>query len=153
MDLFRQWALSLVVSAAAVTIVTIITPRGATDKTVKAVASIFVISVIFTPFSDISINFPSVESNAEYSGKINGDLSEFAVDSCCEAVENALVETAEKLDVSVKEICINADINTDGCIIIQDVSVKISSAYAHNLNNISKAFGDAAGVSVSVIAE
>lgn len=128
----------------------ILTPRGATDKTVKAVASIFVISVIFTPFARMEIDIPSLEAEADYGGEVNGDLNEAVLDVCRNAVENALTKRAADLNVTLEGICINADINTDGCIIIQGVSVTVSGG-GWNLQMLSEELSEAAGAQVTVL--
>lgn len=151
MDFFRQWAVSLIVSAAAVTVVIILTPRGSTDKTVKAVASIFVISVIFTPFTQMKIDFPTLEAAADYNDEIYCDLNDSMLEACRNAVENALTEKAEEMNVTLEEICINADVNTDGCIIIHKISVTASNADGCDLKELSGALSEAAGVPVTVL--
>ena len=150
MDFLRQWAVSLIISAAAVTAVIVLAPRGATDKTVKAVASIFVISVIFTPFARMKIEFPSLEVAADYGGEINCDLNEAVLDVCRNAVENALTRRAAELNAALDEICINADINTDGCIIIQSISVTVNGVGC-DLQMLSEELSEAAGAQVTVL--
>ncbi len=151
MDFFRQWAVSLIVSAAAVTVVIILTPRGSTDKTVKAVASIFVISVIFTPFTQMEIDFPTLEAAADYDDEIYCDLNDSMLEACRNAVESNLTRKASEMNATIDEISINADINTDGCIIIHGISVTVSPYDGCDLQALSSALGEAAGVPVTVL--
>lgn len=143
--------MSLIVSAAAVTVVIILTPRGSTDKTVRAVASIFVISVIFAPFSKIKNDFPAFESVENYDVEAYCELSDYVLEMCRDAVETALVQKASELNVVVEKIYINANINTDGCIIIHDVSLSAILPDGYDLQEISSAFGETAGVPVTVL--
>lgn len=150
MDFLRQWAVSLIVSAAAVTIVFILIPRGSVDKTVKAVASIFVISVIFTPFARIKIDLPTVEAAADYDDEVYYELNDSLLEACRNAVETALEEKASEMNVALEEVYINADINTDGCIIIHNISVAVRLPDGCDLQAVSTGFGEAAGVPVTV---
>ena len=149
MDFLRQWAVSLIISAAAVTAVIILTPRGSTDKTVKAVASIFVISVIFTPFTQMKIEIPAFEW-ADYDEEVNTNLNEAVLSVCRNAVEDSLTRRAAELNVALDEICINADINTEGCIIIHEISVTVKGGSC-DLQKLSGELSEAAGVQVAVI--
>lgn len=151
MDFFRQWAVSLIISAAAVTVVLIITPRGSTDKTVKAVASIFVISVIFTPLTHTEIDFPTLEAAADYGDEIYSDLNDSMLEACRNAVENALTRKAAEMRSVLEDICINVNIDADGCIIIHGISVTVSSCDGCDLQELSSALGEAAGVPVTVL--
>ncbi len=152
MDGLRQWALCLIVSAAAVTLAVVITPRGSTDKTVRAVAGIFVVSAIFTPLADMSFDFAAV-SATEYADVQSDDLNDSLLDACRNAAENAILSSAAEQGITVEEICISADINSDGCIIIHGVSVRISSSDAGVIKRLSEIFGNAVGVPVEVNAE
>ena len=151
MDFFRQWAVSLIISAAAVTVVIILTPRGSTDKTVKAVASIFVISVIFTPLTHTEIDFPTLEAAADYGDEIYSDLNDSMLEACRNAVENALTRKAAEMRSVLEDICINVNIDADGCIIIHGISVTVSSCDGCDLQELSSALGEAAGVPVTVL--
>lgn len=140
----------LIISAAAVAFVTIITPRGSTDKTVRAVAGIFVVSAIFTPFADISLDFSAADTAAEYADVQVDDLSDSVLDACRRAAEDAVVSAANERGITVKEICIDTDINADNCIIIHSVTVAVD---AGNEAELEAVFGNALGVPVKVNAE
>lgn len=150
MDGLKQWALCLIISAAAVTLVTVISPSGSTDKTVRAVAGIFVISAIFTPIADMSLDFTAASAAAEYDGGEASQLPEALLEMCRAEAEKAILSAAEERGAAVKEICIDADINADGCIIIHSVTVKVSSDDSEEITGLSAAFADAVGVPVKV---
>lgn len=150
MDGLKQWALCLIISAAAVTLVTVITPTGSSEKTVRAVAGIFVISAIFTPIADISLDFSAISAAAEYDGEADTQLSEALLDMCRAEAEKAILSAAEGQGATVKEICIDADINADGCIIIHSITVKVSSGDGAKIHGLSAAFTNAVGVPVEV---
>ncbi len=152
MDGLRQWALCLIISAAAVAFVTIITPRGSTDKTVRAVAGIFVVSAIFTPLADMSFDFVAVNA-AEYADVQNNDLSDSVLDACRNAAENAILSVADEKGVTVEKVCTDAYIDAGNCIIIQSVTVTVSTDNAEKAEELEAVFGNALGVPVEVNAE
>ncbi len=152
MDGLRQWALCLVISAAAVALVTIITPRGSTDKTVRAVAGIFMVSAIFTPVADITFDFALSDSQAY--AQVGADaLADSMVESCRSAAENAILSCAGEHGITVNEICIDADIDANGCIIIHGIAVEIGRDGACSTAELEKIFGNATGVPVEVKTE
>lgn len=152
MDGLRQWALCLIISAAAVAFVTIITPRGSTDKTVRAVAGIFVVSAIFTPLADISLDFTAANA-AEYADAQNGDLSDSVLDACRSAAEEAILSVADERGVTVEKIFTDAYIDADSCIIIQSVTVAVSTDNAGKTDELEAVFSNLLGVPVEVNAE
>lgn len=152
MDGLRQWALCLIISAAAVAFVTIITPRGSTDKTVRSVAGIFVVSAIFTPLADISFDFTAVNA-AEYADVQSNDLSDSVLDACRNAAEDAILSVADERGVTVEKIFMDAYIDADNCIIIQSVTVAVSTDNTKKTDELEAVFSNLLGVPVKVNAE
>lgn len=152
MDGLRQWALCLIISAAAVAFVTIITPRGSTDKTVRAVAGIFVVSAIFTPLADMSLDFSAVNATEDAVVQSN-DLSDSVLDACRNAAEDAILSAAKEQKITVENIYTEAYIDTDNCIIIQSVTVDISADSAGKADELEAVFSNLLGVPVKVNAE
>lgn len=153
MDALRQWALSLIVAAAAGTFVMVISPRGSMDKTVRAVVGIFVVAAICSPLagfakSDFSLNAMADFEYNEHDSAEN--LQEYAVSVCRNAAEKRIVSAADSMGVKVNEICVDVDINTNGCIIIHDVTVEINKEYSAKKSDFSALLEDKLGVSVTV---
>lgn len=154
MDSFKQWALCLIVGAAAGTLVIALSPRGSMDKTVRAVIGIFVVAVISAPFADMLKNSGTAEVFAayDYSDGIE-NMSGFMLESFCESVKNELKKSASAIGIPLKEIYIEADIDTNNCIIIHKISVEIEPEFADKAKELSSALSEIAGAYVTVIAE
>ena len=152
MDGLRQWALCLIVSAAAVAIVTAITPRGSTDKTVRAVAGIFMVSAIFTPVADMTFDFALPDSQV-YVSADSDLLADSVLDSCRDAVEKAVISCADELGITVENVLLEANINSDNCIIIHKITVAIHSENSVNTAELEEAFSSATGAPVEVKTE
>ncbi len=156
MDALRQWSLSLIVAAAAGTFVMVISPRGSMDKTVRAVVGIFVVAAICSPlagFADSDFSFKAM-SGFDFDEHDSAEsLQEYAVSACRDAAEIQILATADNLGIKVNEICIDADINTDGCIIIHSIAVTIEAEYYEKQSDFSALIEDELGVPVTVYAE
>lgn len=152
MNELRQWALCLIISAAAVTLVSVISPRGSTEKTVRAVTGIFVVSAIFTPLTDITFDYTAVSAVQEYDDS-SDELNRYILETCRAAAEQAVLEAADGAGTAVESISVNADVNTDGCIIIHDITVTVAAENADISGELSQIFGSALGVPVEVNAE
>ena len=48
-DAFKQWAVSLIICALGGALISLLSPRGSMEKTLRAVIGIFVVSAICTP--------------------------------------------------------------------------------------------------------
>lgn len=128
MDVFRQWALCLIIAAAAGTFVCAVSPRGTAEKTVRTVAGIFVVATVCAPLTqlektdfDIPVFADSylVSDSGEY-------LKEHMVDSIKKSVEKQLAEIADKHSVTVSDVNVNAYLDEYDSIIIQEIQLRIS---------------------------
>lgn len=154
MDSLKQWALCLIVGALAGTVVTALSPRGATSKTVRAVAGIFIVAVIGVPFTDMLEGSYSAEAFAAYDYDYgDADMSDFLLESFCESVKKELETAALQAEIPFEEIFIEADIDTENCIIIHNITVRVGSDFSDKSAELSDILSKSAGVYVTVIAE
>lgn len=155
MDALKQWALCLILASVAGTFAVIISPRGSSDKTIKIVAGIFVVSAICSPLSEI-IKLDSLETMltiSDYSGENSEQLREFLIDSFCSELEMKINSVLAEYNVVGAEIYINADIDADNCIIIRDVSVEIDGSLIDEKEEIGKRLKDFTGMDIAVISK
>lgn len=125
MDALKQWALCLIVSAAAGTFVMAVSPRGATDKTVRAVIGIFVVAAICSPLKDLSENDLSVNAFADYAAEKHdeAELNGYMLDSFGRKVKKSVLSVAAKHGIKINDIYIDAYIDANNCIIIHEITV------------------------------
>ena len=110
MDALRQWALCLIIAAVACTFVMALSPRGAMDKTIRAVAGIFVVAAICSPLADVFESGLAADAFSlfEYSDSGDEEMKEFILDSYRSEVEKRILEVANEKNVKVIKINISA---------------------------------------------
>lgn len=151
MDSIRQWALCLIFSAAAGTLVTVISPRGSMEKTLRAVVGIFIVAAICTPLTKLSadgltlIAFAPAEDSAE-----NEKLNEFILDGYKTASEKTILQVAEKRGIHVENITAEMDINSEGCIIIHSITAVIKEIPQKEKEEFTRELSHALGAEVEV---
>ncbi len=156
MDEIRQWALCLIIGSLAGTVVIAVSPRGSTDKTVKAVVGIFVVAAICTPLANILKSDLSVYALADYeyeSEKNSDSINEYMISVCQDTVNTHTYRIAEDMEITVREICIDMNIDSNNCMIIHDVTVTVAEENKDKSQEFSRELSNALGVSVTVNAE
>lgn len=152
MDVLRQWAVSLIIAAAAGTFAMVISPRGSMDKTVRAVVGIFVVSVICSPLAQIKDNSFSVEAVAEYELETENvaALREQLVSACRDAVETQVIQSAQELGIEVETVEAEMSVDAENCIIIHKIAVNVPKKYGKNSELLSEILKEKLGVPVQV---
>lgn len=152
MDVFRQWVLCVMVAAAAGTFVCAISPKGSTDKTVRTVAGIFVVAAICAPLSELDIEKISVPAFASsYEENNSGkELEEYMLSVCRSAVDGEISAAAQEHGIMVESVFVDAYIDENKCIIIQDVEVNIQSDDNKSVSDFSQDVEKRIGVSVNI---
>lgn len=155
MDVLRQWAVCLIAAAAAGTFAMIISPRGSMDKTLRAVVGIFVVAAICSPLAELKDADFSVDAFADYgSEEVNADeLREYMIDVCRNTIETQIASTAGELGVRVASVEAEISADSDNCIIIHNISVKVLEASASVIIDLSDKLQENLGVAVTVNAE
>ncbi len=152
MDAFRQWALCLIIAAAAGTFVCAVSPRGTAEKAVRTVAGIFVVATVCTPLAQIEKNgfdIPAFADSAAVSdcGEL---LKEQILESCKNAVEEQLAQVAKKHLLTVCSIKINAYIDEYNSIIIQNIQLEINSEAPESVLRFQSEAQDVLGIPVTI---
>lgn len=155
MDAFRQWVLCVIIAAAAGTFACIVSPKGSLDKTVRAVVGIFVVASICAPLMQLKkIDSADYElASYNYDSDITDELTEYTLSACRSAVENEVLTLADRFGISIKDIFIDAYVDKDECIIIQDIQVEIYSSCESETESFSAELKNNLGLSVTVNAE
>ncbi len=122
------------------------------DKTVRAVVGIFVVSVICSPLAGIKDKSFSVEAVAEYELETDNvaDLQEHLVSACRDAVEMQVIRTAQELEITVETVEAEMNIDTENCIIIHKITIKISADCGKKAQLLSEILKEKLGVPVQV---
>lgn len=129
MSEFRQWALCLIITAAAGTFVCAVSPRGTTEKAVRTVAGIFVVVTVCTPLSQLN-KTELVKNVFSYSYVVSDSSDALKVqmlEQCKNSVEEQLATIARKYSVTVCQVTMDAYFDEYGSIIIQSIHLDIIS--------------------------
>lgn len=155
MDALRQWALCLIIGAAAGTFVMAVSPRGAMDKTVRAVVGIFVVAAICSPLAGLLKTDFTADAFAEYEYALQNeeDMYDYMLEAYRTEVEKRILSAADEMGTEIREIFISADIDANNCIIIQEITVTLASDYSDRTADFSRFLSEKTGVNVSVNAE
>ena len=150
MEALRQWAICLIIAAFAGAFVTVISPRGSMDKTVRAVAGVFVVAALCSPLAQLEdFEFSFEEEDITYDE--NSFLPE-AGEKLAEIYANTVADRVNEIasEAGTKTESVDADVSVDenGCIIIHKISVGISEP--ESAETLEKMLSEKLGVPVTV---
>lgn len=147
MDEFRQWAICLIIAAVACTLVTVISPRGSVDKTVKAVAGVFVVAVICAPLADLP-DFEFAFTDEKTTQSYDYEAEEKIVELYGEAVSQRVAELADEKGVQVISVETDVSLDENGCIIIHKIAVEVADCDSEE--ELEKSLSESLGATVDV---
>lgn len=155
MDAFRQWTLCVIFAAAAGTFACAVSPRGSSDKTVRAVVGIFVVCAICAPLSELDFEEIMLPAFAgSYNDKSDDiNMDEYILSACKSAVESEIMLSATEYGIAVESIFVNAEIDKEKCIIIHNIQINIQNNISEYLSDFSKTVEEKLGVPVTLNAE
>ncbi len=139
MEALKQWIVCIIFCSLAGTVVSVLSPKGATERAMKTVVAVFLICAFISPFLggteiDTDFNF----SNFSFS---QNDLSEKITKTMLLEAENQTVikteELLESLSVEFKDVKAYAGTDKDNCIYIKLISMSVSDKYRHRERQIS----------------
>ncbi len=153
MDVLKQWTLCIIVAAAAGTFACAVSPRGSVEKTVRTVAGIFVIVSVCAPLSQLAdAEIAEYAFAASYDS--NGSdtaLKEQMLESCKKAAEESLASVAKKHGVTLVSIGVDAYIDENDCIIIQDIQAEVQTENPGSLGAFPDDAEEILGVPIRII--
>lgn len=127
MEAFRQWAVSLIIAGIAGTVISLLSPRGTMEKTLRAVIGIFIVSAVVSPLESIvsKDGFLPAFAFENVTVSCDNELGEYMLDTCKTTVGKVVAETAEAY--GIENIGVETDMYVDDnkCIIIRDICITI----------------------------
>jgi len=128
MDFVKQWALTLIATAAFSTLVVFLTPSGNAEKTIRAVVGIFVIVSVCSPLADAVFesenlfSFSFEQADTEFGESVADSYSELLEESLHSQIDSA----AQEFGVTLTSIEAEISAGESGCIIIHNITVNAS---------------------------
>lgn len=151
MDMLRQWLISLVFAALAGTLISVISPKGSTEKTLKTVVGIFIIAAICSPLSELeSADFSLPVFAQNNSVQIEEDMSDYFAQALEKEVGGRLSECAESLNIEIDDVVIKAETDENSCIIIHEVLIIIQNYEYESAQKAAEALSEELGMPVTL---
>lgn len=154
-DAFRQWAVSLIICALGGTLISLLSPRGSMEKTLRAVIGIFVVSAICTPLLKLKKAddfLPAFVAEAA-ADTDTSDLESQMKNACRNAIGKAVDEVMNSAGVETYEVEADVDMDEDYCILIQEIRISIHSTNNGSVAEIEAMAQEKLGVPVKIICE
>lgn len=150
METLQSWALCITFSAVGALLVHALVPKGATEKAIRVMISLFLLSAILSPFlsgKGITLTLPDQGTgDLEAQEKINLTLVQQARQKIEEAAKLSLAE----IGVTEAEIQVDMDIAEDSIISITELKVFLSDVQAGRERLIQEALEKKLGCPVTV---
>ena len=151
MDFLRQWAIGLIICGIGATVISLISPRGTMEKTLRAVIGIFIVSAVCMPLQKLK-KADEVLPAFSFDGEayFNQNLEKQMLEACRETVGKVIDKTAK--DMNIAEYDVDADIQMDAncCIIIQHIHIKTYTCDSGTAAELEAVLQNKLGVSVAV---
>lgn len=154
-DALRQWAVSLIICALGGTVISLLSPRGSMEKTLRAVIGIFVVSALCTPLMKLKKANTLLPAFVAYTEpeiqmqNLNGQM----VSACKETIGKVVDEVLGAVGIDDYSVESNVDIDKEYRIIIQNIQVAVSSENNVSVGKIQAELCERLGVPVVVICE
>lgn len=147
----------MIAAAVAGTFAMIVSPRGSMDKTIRAVVGIFVVAAIFSPLTELKKDgngFFEKEAFAfEEENKADEKLGDYLLTACKNAVNSEIEKAADELNIPDFQSEIDAYVDDENCIIIQNITIYIPAEHIDKAEKLSDRASERIGAPVTVNAE
>ena len=151
MDALRDWAVSICVTGICSTVVLTLSPSGALEKTLKVVATVFMICCIAVPLAG------NIALNGGLAGIKSGGAVEIDAAAVNDSVEKSVVEEARRrLILTAKELleksgeespAVGMDLTVEeNEIRIDEIYIRLPEKEGRNMSGIYSAFYNTFGV-------
>lgn len=149
MEAFRQWAIGLITCGIGVTVISLLSPRGTMEKTLRAVIGVFIVSAVCVPLAGLKNAgdiLPAISLDGEYSQ----DLEEQMLNACKSAVGNVIKSRAKELNVTEYDVNADMEVDENYCIIIQNIHIVAYDCKAETAAELETVLQNELGVIVTV---
>lgn len=138
MEMLKQWIICIIFCSLIGAVVSVISPKGGTQRVMKTVVASFLICAFLSPF----LQGVTLESDFELPdfSEYHNNLSDVITDTMISEAENQVKNETEKLlislDVEHKEIKAYAGINSENQIYIKHISITLPEKYSYREKQI-----------------
>ncbi len=128
MQYLREWLACLTLCSAACTLVYILVPSGAMEKTMKTVISLFIIAAIATPLTGIvkgSVNLDYSEN--DYAYDYSQQVNDVFISTSEQAVKQKILDAVPELDNGVSEVDVRVTIDGENTVDVEYIHIRLNS--------------------------
>lgn len=144
MDLLKEFTVGLVVVCVAGAIVIVLTPEGAMEKQVKSAVSLVMLLCFICPFCNVSdMNF---DLDIDIEKAVETSPDELLVESFKSELISTIYSSLENIGVEPRKIEVDIHITDEKEILIEHITVYISSEDISYQENIKRTVKDKLGV-------
>ena len=150
METLQSWALCITFSAVGALLVHALVPKGATEKAIRVMISLFLLSAILSPFlsgKGITLTLPD-QGTGDLEAQVEINLT--LVQQARQKIEEAAKLSLAEIGVTEAEIQVDMDIAEDSIISITELKVFLSDVQAGRERLIQEALEKKLGCPVTV---
>ena len=131
METFKSWAVSSVTAAAVVTVISLLSPSGNLEKSIKIIIALFLIAAFIMPFSKSDIAFESFDINRGIKeiideNKLDNEVKKNVADSLENAVETEISAYFSGVDIDYVSVEAKVSVDQDNNVYTQSISIILS---------------------------
>lgn len=138
MEMLKQWIICIIFCSFTGAVVSVISPKGGTQRVMKTVIASFLICAFLSPFLqgvtlDTDFELPDF---SEYQNELSDVITDVMIS---EAENQAKIETEKllvSLEVEFKEIKVYAEVNSDNEIYIKHISITLPEKFSYREKQI-----------------
>ena len=158
MDFIKNTVLCLIAAAAVGTVAMVLVPRGAMDKTLRAVIGIFVVAVVCSPLSELQNGNLTVNAFADFeesnfNKSYSEDMNSALINTFRTALDYSLNEIAAELKIEIVSVDTDISVDDEQCIIIHEITITVTGSELYNMEELSRIISEKLGLPVDVSEE
>ena len=155
MEALKQWAVCLIICGIGGSVISLLSPRGSMEKTLRAVIGIFVVSAVCMPLANLKKGEKILPAFLfeESAFAFSESLEEQMLGVCQNTVGVVVKETAEEMHITDYTVKVDADVDELYCIIMHDIHIVIPDKNADSAAGFAAVLQERIGVPVSVECE
>ena len=158
MDFIKNTVLCLIAAAAVGTVAMVLVPRGAMDKTLRAVIGIFVVAVVCSPLSELQNGNLTVNAFADFeesnfNKSYSEDMNSALINTFRTALDYSLNEIAAELKIEIASVDTDISVDDEQCIIIHEITITVTGSELYNMEELSRIISEKLGLPVDVSEE
>ena len=141
METIKEWAFTVCITMVGAALFSMLVPKGSMKKTVQFTISLFFLVSIVSPLiqSPLTLDFESLlgsYDNQSVQANVENTANEQIKSLAAKKTEDVVLEKLKEKNVQPEKIAVNVNINEDGSICINDISIFLYKENAQEQKNL-----------------